>query len=70
MCFCFNVTAKHPWNTDLAVQFVEQFMVNRGVKEAEEALIYELFTVHFGSVAVAGAGLFKYIFLMAVYLTK
>ena len=23
MRFCFNVTAKHPWNTDLANQFVE-----------------------------------------------
>ena len=49
MRFCFNVTAKHPWNTDLAVQFVEQFMVNRGAEEAKEALVYELFMVRFGS---------------------
>ena len=49
MRFCFNVTAKHPWNTDLADQFVEKFMKDRGIEEAEEALVYELFMYRFDS---------------------
>ena len=49
MHFCFNVTAKHPQNIDLADQFVEQFMKYGGVEEAKEALVYELFMCHFNS---------------------
>jgi hypothetical protein len=49
MRFCFNVTAKHAWNIDLAEQFVDQFMNDHGIGKAEEPLIYELVTVWFGS---------------------
>jgi hypothetical protein len=49
MRFCFDVTAKHAWNIDLAEQFVEKFMIFRGIEEAEEGLVYELFTGRFSS---------------------
>jgi hypothetical protein len=49
MRLCFNVTAKHAWNIDLAEQFVEQFMKNRRIGKDEEPLVYELFTVRFNS---------------------
>ena len=47
MRFSFRVTAKHPWNADLAEQFVTRFMEQRGIKSAEEQLVYELFTERF-----------------------
>ena len=49
MHLCFDITAKHAWNMDLAEQFVEHFMSNCKIDRAEEQLVYELFTVHFGS---------------------
>ena len=47
MRFSFNVTAKHPWNAELAEQFVSEFMKHRRINNAEESLVYELFTTHF-----------------------
>jgi hypothetical protein len=49
MRFCFDVTAKHAWNIDLAEQFVGKFMIYRGIKKDEEELVYELFTGRFSS---------------------
>lgn len=49
MRLCFDVTPKHAWNIDLAEQFAEQFMSNRGIGKAEEPLVYELFTTRFCS---------------------
>ena len=47
MRFSFDVTAKHPWNADLAEQFVGEFMKHRRINNAEESLVYELFTTRF-----------------------
>jgi hypothetical protein len=49
MRFCFDVTAKHAWNIDLAEQFVDHFMSDHGIGISEEPLVYEIFTVRFGS---------------------
>jgi len=48
MRLCFDVTAKHAWNMDLAEQFVENFMKNHRIDKDEEQLVYELFIVRFG----------------------
>ena len=47
MRFSFDVTAKYPWNADLAEQFVGKFMKHRRINNAEESLVYELFTTRF-----------------------
>jgi len=49
MRLCFDVTAKHAWNIELAEQFVEHFMIYRKIEKDEEALVYELFTVRFST---------------------
>jgi hypothetical protein len=49
MRLSFDVSAKHPWNTDLADQFVEKFMKFRKIKSDEETLVYDLFTARFTS---------------------
>jgi len=49
MRLCFDVQAKHPWNTDLAEQFVGEFMKHRKINGDEEPLVYELFTARFNS---------------------
>ena len=47
MHLCFDITAKHARNMDLAKQFVEHFMRNHQINSAEEQLVHELFTVCF-----------------------
>jgi hypothetical protein len=47
MRLSFDVTARHPWNADLADQFVMEFMKHRKIDSAEEPLVYELFTARF-----------------------
>jgi hypothetical protein len=49
MRFSFRVTARHPWNADLAEQFVTEFMKHRKINSDEEPLLYELFTERFTS---------------------
>ena len=49
MQLCFDVPAKHPWNTDLAEHFVGEFMKERKINSDEEPLVYELFTARFNS---------------------
>jgi hypothetical protein len=49
MRLCFDVPAKHAWNTDLAEQFVKEFMKYHGIDSNEEPLIYELFEARFTS---------------------
>jgi hypothetical protein len=49
MRLCFDVPAKHVWNTDLAEQFVGEFMKHRNIDSNEEPLVYELFAARFTS---------------------
>jgi hypothetical protein len=49
MRLSFDNGAQHPWNADLAEQFVTEFMKHRNIKSAEEPLVYELFTTRFSS---------------------
>src|SRR5882762_618651 len=49
MRLCFNATAKHAWNADLAEQFVTEFRRFRKIGKEEEQLLYELFEVRFST---------------------
>ena len=49
MRLCFNVTAKHAWNDELAEQFVTNFRRFHEIGIHEEPLLYELFAVRFSS---------------------
>lgn len=43
----FNGTMKHPWNADLAEQFVSRFMSKSAMDQNDEDDIWSLFQQHF-----------------------